>query len=307
VIVLLFSKRPFRNDIVKRQDKKRDKKNMPSTKHHTSGFTLIEIAVVLVVLSILLAAVAIPIATQLNQRRATETQRTLDIANQALIGFASVSGRLPCPATDGGSVGIANSFGVEAFAAGGTEANGNCAVWVGYVPAVTLGLSPVDSQGFLVDGWGTKANRIRYSVWGGSLTAAGFSATNVFTKIDGIKNTPPADLMNTSINFRLLFICQSAPLGTPLPSATQAPTTSNICGSGVVTLADRAPAVVYSLGANAATGGTSLHELHNVNQDFVFVAHEQTTAGTLNGEFDDIITWMSLPLLISRMQQGGRL
>ena len=47
-----------------------------------NGFSLIEIAVVLVILTILLTAVAVPIASQVNQRRVAETQRMLDLAQR---------------------------------------------------------------------------------------------------------------------------------------------------------------------------------------------------------------------------------
>ncbi|MBL0124664.1 MAG: prepilin-type N-terminal cleavage/methylation domain-containing protein [Betaproteobacteria bacterium] len=143
-------------------------KNFPM--HHQTavnrGFTLIEIAVVLVILTILLATLAIPITTQLNQKRAAETQKMLDLAQQALIGYAAANGRIPCPATDGVTVGAVNSFGDERFASPADAAAGKCEYWTGYLPAVTLGLSPVDSQGFMIDAWGLQQNRIRYAVWG---------------------------------------------------------------------------------------------------------------------------------------------
>ena len=82
---------------------------------------------------------------------------------------------------------------------------------------------------------------------------------------------------------------------------------TNACGSGVVKLTDKSPAVIFSLGANAATGGTGTDELHNFNQDFVFVSHDPTPAGSTAGEFDDIVTWISLNTLFDRMLQAGRL
>lgn len=274
------------------------------------GFSLVEIAVVMVILSVLLAIVAAPISTQLNQRRVAETQRLLDLAQQALIGYAIANGRLPCPATDGPApdtpnpIGATNSFGDEKFALGGTPANGQCEFWAGFLPAVALGLSPVDSQGFMVDAWGLKQNRIRYAVWGSSaVNVNGISYP--FTQTGGMKAATTTFLAASNKPF--LFVCQSAPTGA-LPDATTMPPIANACGTAVK-LADKAPAVVYSLGANAATGGTGTDEVFNAkttsNQTFVFVSHTPT-AGPTN-EFDDMVSWMSLNVLFSSMQTAGKL
>ena len=264
----------------------------------SKGFSLVEIAVVLVILTILFAVTAIPLATQINQRRIGETQRLLDLANQALIGYASANGRLPCPATDGLLIGTVNSLGDERFATGGNASNGQCEFWVGFLPAVALGLSPVDDEGFMLDGWGTKQNRIRYAVWGNSVIP-----DYSFTKTDGIKIATTSVLAATTK--KLLFVCQSAPTGAPLPTSTVT-VAANVCGTSVK-LTDKAPTVVYSLGANAATGGIGADELHNVNQDFVFVSHTATPAGSAQGEFDDSVSWMSLNILFNCMQNAGRL
>lgn len=271
-----------------------------------SGFSLVEIAVVMVILSILLAIVAVPVATQLNQRRVTETQRLLDLAQQALIGFASANGRLPCPATDGVTVGAVNSFGDERFASvADGPSTGICEYFVGFLPAVALGLSPVDSQGFMVDAWGLQQNRIRYAVWGSTATPA-IPNMYPFTKTDGIKAATTSTLANP--NNKLFFVCQSAPVGVPLPTVGLIGN-SNTCGGGVVRLTDKAPVVVYSLGANAPSGGTGTDEVFNAKttavQTYAFVSHTPTP-GPAN-EFDDIVSWMSLNVLFNSMQNAGKL
>jgi len=272
-----------------------------------NGFSLVEIAVVLVILTILLSTLAMPIAGQLRQRRMSETQRLLDMAQQALIGYASANGRLPCPATDGATIGSVNSFGDERFASAGDSAlTGKCEYWAGYLPAVALGLSPLDSQGFMVDAWGLRANRIRYAVWGSDVVLPGL-VSYPFTKTNGMKTATTTVLADTNTATPFLMICQSAPLGTPLPSATVAGTTS-ACGAGVVKLADRAPAIIYSLGENAAAASPGLDEAFNAkttaNQTFAFVSHVQT-AGPTNA-FDDIVNWISLSVLFNNMQAAGR-
>ena len=286
--------------------------SLPNNAMRGSGFSLIEIAIVMVIMSVFLAIVAVPIATQVTQKRVVETQRLLDFAQQALIGFASANGRLPCPATDGSTIGTTNSLGIEQFAAGGTAATGKCEFWAGYLPAVTLGLSPIDGEGFMVDAWGEKSNRIRYAVWGSDVVSIN-TVLYPFTKSGGIKSatTPTIADTNSSSYPYFLIICQSAPAGA-MPTATSAaisPTPSNLCGAGSTKLSDKAPIVIYSLGANAPTGGTGTDEIVNAkttaNQTFAFVSHNYTSGPT--NEFDDLVSWLSLNILLNSMQTAGRL
>ena len=279
--------------------------SLPNNAMRGSGFSLIEIAIVMVIMSVFLAIVAVPIATQVTQKRVVETQRLLDFAQQALIGFASANGRLPCPATDGSTIGTTNSLGIEQFAAGGSAATGKCEFWAGYLPAVTLGLSPVDSNGFMVDSWGVKSNQIRYAVWGSDVVSVN-SVLYPFTKTGGMKTATTPALADTTIASYLL-VCQSAPTST-VPTATTA-TAINNCGAGVVGLSTKAPAIVYSLSANAPNGGTGTDEAFNAkttaNQTFAFVSHDYTPGPT--NEFDDLLAWMSLNILLNSMQTAGRL
>lgn len=71
------------------------------------GFTLVELAIVLVIVGLLLAAFLTPLRAQLSLKNNTETRTSLSDAKEALLGFAlshsAVDGKpyLPCPDTDG--------------------------------------------------------------------------------------------------------------------------------------------------------------------------------------------------------------
>lgn len=65
-----------------------------------AGFTLIEMAVVLVIVGLLLGGMLVPLATQMETDRRKETIATLESIREALIGFAVINGRLPCPDTN---------------------------------------------------------------------------------------------------------------------------------------------------------------------------------------------------------------
>jgi len=62
------------------------------------GFTLVEIAVVLMILGLLLGGLLIPLSAQMDQQKIRVTQQRLEEIKEALIGFAILNGRLPCPA-----------------------------------------------------------------------------------------------------------------------------------------------------------------------------------------------------------------
>lgn len=238
-----------------------------------SGFTLIEMAMVLMIVSLLLGSLMVPFAARLEQGKIADTQQTEITIIEALMGYMIVNGRLPCPAS-------ASSYGVESFAGGGNESNGLCSnFYNGWVPAVTLGLSNIDNQGYAVDAWNT---RIHYAV-----TSAN---NNAYTKSNGITLASSADLS----------VCSTASANSSSCSVTNSILSANT------------PAVVYSLGKNAATGGSSADEaenpnLNSIDNDKVFVSHTPTINGASGGEFDDLVTWISPNILFGRLVAAGKL
>lgn len=75
-------------------------------------------------------------------------------------------------------------------------------------------------------------------------------------------------------------------------------------------LTSKAPAVLWSVGRNARTGGRSVDEAENPNPnggsaDPVFVSRPRSTRE--GDEFDDVVTWIPLPLLVNRMVSARHL
>lgn len=242
------------------------------------GFTLTELAVVLLIVALLIGGMLIPLAAQDDIRRSQETQRILKDATEALIGFAAANGRLPCPAT-------LASNGQESFAAGGSAANGNCSNFLdGFVPAAALGLAPTNQNGLLSDGWNQP---VRYAVFAGTINGI----ANPVSRSDGIRGaTMPLVAAATTLS-----VCASA---TGITATT--------CGTAI-RLTDKAPAVLFSTGKNGPNGGAGADEAANLNADAVFVSHDPTPAGFANGEFDDLVVWPSMNILFNRMIAAGRL
>jgi prepilin-type N-terminal cleavage/methylation domain-containing protein len=258
---------------------------------NSRGFSLIEIAVVLVIISVLIGIVAIPLATQVEQQRITDTNKQLEAIKEAIIGYALANGRFPCASRS-------SDNGVESVI---SASAGTCNAYVGYVPAVTLGLSPVDSSGFAVDGWGLTQNRILYavanlSITAGTPTTCTSSVSNVLTKTDGMKTATMTCLADTSTSVNMLTVCAVTPTG--------AAGAATGCTSALTT---KAPFILLSLGKNAPTGGTGTDEAHNIDTDSYFVSHTRTDSSSASGEFDDLVAWPSLNTIFARMVQAGKL
>ena len=244
------------------------------------GFTLIEMAIAIAIITLLLGSILVPLQTQVESRKYDETQRILDQAREALIGYAAANGRFPCPASG-------TSNGAESFAAGGSAANGNCSNFFdGYLPAATLGFTPADTQGYAVDGWGTTQNRLRYAVSNATVNAI----ANPFTTTSGMRS---ATMSLIAAATTLLYVCNS---GTGVSASN--------CNTAVA-LALSVPVVIFSLGPNAATGGTSTDEAENLDNDRIFVSKTKSTVA--GSEFDDVVTWISPGVLFSRMIAAGQL
>lgn len=106
------------------------------TRISQSGFSLVELAVVLVVVAALLATILLGAASVLQRARISDTEKHLNLAVQAISGFLYTTGRLPCPDTNGD--------GVEAVADCDAAAGDPL---VGALPARTLGVGGVDPWG----------------------------------------------------------------------------------------------------------------------------------------------------------------
>lgn len=63
------------------------------------GFTLVELAMVLVILAVLGAGLLVPLGSRMDARDRQASLERLGDIQHALIGFALIHGRLPCPST----------------------------------------------------------------------------------------------------------------------------------------------------------------------------------------------------------------
>lgn len=276
-------------------------------KFEQTGFTLVEVSIVLLIVTILLGytIAMFPVQQELKQYR--QAQKQIKDIKEALIGFAQINGRLPCPA-------LPASQGRESGGGGA-----NCDQYMGFVPANTLGISGrLNEDQLLVDPWGSP---YRYAVANSDFDGDG-SDDFVFSgemKDVGLVDSDSDGYIDLDGN---LIVC----------AGTSA--NADDCSGGDYVVGDPdansphlayagAPVVIFSLGKNWSSTPTG-EELENRGNSKV-VADLGETAGPSgrdyyidtdtvfskpNGQredFDDLVDWISSNLLFSKMIEAGQL
>jgi prepilin-type N-terminal cleavage/methylation domain-containing protein len=257
------------------------------------AFTLVEVAIVLIIVGLAVGGILSSLSAQVEQQKLNETRNTISNVKEALLGYAMANGRFPCPA-------VAPNPGVVTALESPSNASTKSVACTnplnGYVPGVTLGLTPTDKDGYVLDGWN---NPMRYAI-----SNASDGSYTVFTNATGMKNANLGACPNCGMSWiatlPLLSICST---GTGIAGG--------VCSSGPPSksLTNNAVLVVYSTGKNFKTipAGDGIDEQANLNNDAVFVSHEPYAKGSTNGEFDDIVEWISPNSIFSRLVQANQL
>lgn len=112
--------------------------------NHQHGFSLIELAIVLVIIGLLIGGGIVTLQTATERQQRNEQRQQMREIRDALYGYAMSRRHLPCPDEDSDLNGLED------------RNDGECAVTEGALPWATLGLGSRDA-------WG---NRLRYHVHG---------------------------------------------------------------------------------------------------------------------------------------------
>ncbi len=117
------------------------------------GLTLIELAVVLTIIGLVIGSLLIPLTTQIDVTNIQRTDVTLEQIKEALVNYATLYSRLPCPASDG-NTGREDLNLCHQECKGGTNEIGLCLQGTpseeGFLPWANLGVSQYDAWGNLL-------------------------------------------------------------------------------------------------------------------------------------------------------------
>lgn len=215
-------------------------------RNRQSGFTLVELTIVLVLIALLIGGLLVPLSAQRDVQNTNDVQKQLAEIKEALLGFAIINGRLPCPTTtiDPASA----NYGIEDAA---------CASVEGYLPWKSLGVQATDP-------WGTRRSLAADPLIG----YWHYRVDNAFSVAFTLNTTPTSALQVVDAAGNAL---------------TQASPNSPV-------------AIVYSTGPDTVQNGQNAPAVDTIYQ-----------AGERSQAFDDIMIWISRPVLFNRMISAGKL
>jgi len=251
--------------------------NIRNKLHLQNGFTLIELAVVLVIVGILLSSFIGNLATRIENTRKSETIEELKEIKQALFAYAFVNGALPCP--DCAVVGA----GCIASMVGDGKSDppaGVCSVGIvsGSVPWVTIGIGRSDA-------WGT---RYRYAV------QSDYADETIPFKIDTASPT----------------ITIQEPDLVADPTGLTAHALADNVAAVIYSHGKNGQGGISEAGvARGSIPPTNLDELENNDNDYYYYMRTESAPGATiaGGEFDDLVIWISEYELKAKMIEAGKL
>jgi prepilin-type N-terminal cleavage/methylation domain-containing protein len=231
------------------------------------GFSLLEMAIVLIVIGLLTGGLLLPLSAQVDQQKIKLTVQRLEEIKEALLGYAVIYQRLPCPAVD------VNGF----------QNTSNCTK-EGYIPWAELGIGRYD-------GWGNPFHyrlEDEYAQPLINLTNNNNLDVSSELRVSAVKSATQNWLTNKTIDSRvvaIIFSCgkngRSDP--TPPPSGEPLPPVN----------------IDYSF-TNDADG------IRNTNIQCRIVGTPKSTKNyvsdlPIKDGFDDQLTWLSKYTLITRL------
>ncbi len=231
------------------------------------GFTLIEIAIVLVVIGLIVSGGLLAVSPVLKSAKINETKQKMATVEAALLGYVIANGCLPCPALRGATAtgvsntnnAVADDYATPCGSGGSCTAGGN-----GLVPWTTLGIAENEAT----DGWNRRMTFAVDPTLTDSATDVQRSSTGTFpTFTSGINmaNTTGGALSYTQVAYVLI---------------------------------SHGPDMAYGEAANGTLGDstnvTDLGTIENGDADVTYATGAPTST------FDDLVSFKSLrPLIIS--------
>lgn len=240
----------------------------PAVKKYNFGFSLVEMAIVLMIVGLLLGGLLVPLSAQIEQRNNADTQKSLAEIKEAIIGYALANGQLPCPADPSVATGLTDAGIARTPPCTGANSTG-------VLPWATLGVSETDAWGrrytyrvtdYFADANGTTSSCPTPPPPQATFALCSSGNLNVLSAASGgvnIAGNVPAIFISHGKNGAGAY----TPQGTPLPVASNADEQEN----------------------------------SDVSADNNYVSHIPTPT------FDDLVVWISPNILLNRMVAAGKL
>ncbi len=260
-----------------------------------NGFTLIELAMVLLIIGLLTGGLLMPLSTQYELKQRQQVQSELKQIKEALMGFYLTHGYFPCPASTT-SFGQENNPDIRAKTGAckmpqETDNSSN-----GFVPYQTLGLTGYidSSSSMMLDVWG---NPYRYSI----------SNKGVNCSIDGTFDTNWAYTSPYAFKAVREKSCNST-LKTLLPNLKICDATGCSAASAVL--------VVFSLGKNwteSSASNSAESKNKGTKSDGGYPLKDRDkldffiTDSNTSNSFDDLVEWISPNVFFSQLAKANML
>jgi prepilin-type N-terminal cleavage/methylation domain-containing protein len=269
------------------------------------GFTLVEMAIVLIIIGLLISAFLTPLSAQKELKDYNETKQKIVSAKESLLGFVVSNKRLPCPDTDGdGLENLAAPLVVnDTPVVGQSTQTFACVNLEGLLPFQTLGADKTDS-------W---SNIFSYRV------APAFSSRTLEWSANGASGNVLSDTYFTLSNNGNITVRTRGD-----NSATAGITESKFISN----LVTNAVAIIISRGKNgygatsnsgailSAPPASNVDETSNTNMGTIKMSRfaistggacSDTAEGVSYCEFDDQVEWLPTNLIFNRMVTAGQL
>lgn len=265
-----------------------------------SGFSLIELSIVMIVMAIMAGGMLMTIVAQRDAGLAQDNAKTLSAIQEALLGYAVAHGRLPCP--DDAPNGVMDTDGLEDLfnaaqlntpLSGQTTQDYTCLQYEGFLPYETLGVPKTDA-------WGS---RFRYRVTPAfaqgiiittTATGAVVSTSNLFTL---------ASVPTLSIRERNTSTKASQGIANNVVAVVISHGKNQLGGFSADNAAFSSAPVGSDEATNATLGDSKFSRLPTPNPNTLC---SESDIALPYCEFDDQLVWISDSILFNRMNTAGK-
>lgn len=259
-----------------------------------------ELTVVLVIVALLLGGLLVPLGAQRDIDFAKATDKSLADIREALIGFAVINGRLPCPA-DKTIASTAANAGVEAYDSVSLSCTCTSSASVpgvasyGAATSCKSTSSSVDSVGGVLP-WAT-LGLLETDAWGNRYT---YQVSTFFAL--GIGNAQGYGCLTgptTAPTLAAFALCTQGSISILAAAGGTALNTAGTVPALVVSHGKNLLGAYNSLGTQMSTTGAGADETENFDgDDATFVS---------NTNIDDRLIWIPATQLMNRVIAAGRL